>query len=102
MGYAHYELPDGREAGYGVAAECDKDGCHVQIDRGLGWLCGDNPLGHKDADESGCGNYFCSDHGHAHDCPAPQCGYNEDESEYCVLVTGHDAPHTNDQGEQYP
>lgn len=27
MGYAYYLLPDGREAGYGVEAECDADDC---------------------------------------------------------------------------
>ncbi len=59
MGYAYYTLPDGREAGYGVEAECDAPGCQVRIDRGLGYLCGRNPDGHKDAEEPGCGNYYC-------------------------------------------
>ncbi len=58
MGYASYTLPDGRDGGYAVDAECDRDGCTAEIDRGLGYLCGRNPGGHP----FGCGNYFCSEH----------------------------------------
>lgn len=58
MGYAYYTLADGREAGYGVTATCDKDGCDAEIDRGLGYLCGHMPGG----DEWGCGGYFCGEH----------------------------------------
>ncbi|MFB7548540.1 hypothetical protein [Streptomyces sp. NPDC056154] len=61
MGYASYEvLLDGKKlnAGYSVEAECDKDGCAKQIDRGLAYLCGQTPGG----DEYGCGHYFCADH----------------------------------------
>lgn len=60
MGYAFYELCDGREAGYGVEATCDEDGCDESIDRGLAYLCGDDP--HINGDEPGCGQYFCSAH----------------------------------------
>lgn len=59
MGYQHYTLPDGREAGYGVEATCDKPGCREQIDRGLAYLCGD-AVG--DGGEHGCGRYFCGRH----------------------------------------
>lgn len=45
MGYASYTLPDGREGGYAVDAICDLDGCEVEIDRGLGYLCGTRPGG---------------------------------------------------------
>jgi hypothetical protein len=58
MGYAHYVLADGREAGYGVEATCDEQGCTAEIDRGLGYLCGRTP----GADEYGCGGYFCGEH----------------------------------------
>lgn len=58
MGYASYTLPDGREGGYAVDAECDQDDCTEEIDRGLGYLCGRNPGGYP----HGCGNYFCSEH----------------------------------------
>jgi len=69
MGYGYYLLPDGREAGYGVAAECDREGCTTQIDRGLGYLCGDMPDGHREDDAPGCGKYYCGEHGDDHDCP---------------------------------
>ena len=59
MGYAFYALSDGREAGYGVAAKCDEEGCNKDIDRGLGYVCGGEPLGYA---EFGCGGYFCGDH----------------------------------------
>lgn len=58
MGYAYYTLADGREAGYGVEATCDEEGCTAKIDRGLGYLCGQMPGG----DEYGCGGYFCGEH----------------------------------------
>lgn len=58
MGYAHYVLPDGREAGYDVEDVCNWDGCDEEIDRGLGYLCGKTPGG----DEFGCGKYFCNEH----------------------------------------
>lgn len=61
MGYAHYTIyrnGEEIEAGYGVAATCEQDGCTEQIDRGLAYLCGATPGG----DEYGCGGYFCSEH----------------------------------------
>jgi hypothetical protein len=62
MGYAFYELPDGREAGYGVEAVCDEPGCAEEIDRGLGYLCGTDP----GEPEDGCGGYFCGAHDFHH------------------------------------
>jgi len=59
MGYGFYVLADGREAGYSVEAECDHDGCTERIDRGLAYLCGDDP---GDGGEHGCGRYFCYGH----------------------------------------
>lgn len=62
MGNAYYTVTrnDGQqiEAGYGVEAVCEQDGCTEQIDRGLAYLCGSTP----GAPEDGCGKYFCSHH----------------------------------------
>lgn len=48
----------GRPIGYGHDATCDHPGCTEEIDRGLGWACGDM---HGDHDWD-CKGYFCSDH----------------------------------------
>ncbi|MFF2080613.1 hypothetical protein ACFVXG_38345 [Kitasatospora sp. NPDC058162] len=57
MGNAFYTVrrADGTEieAGYGVDAVCEQDGCTEQIDRGLDHLCGSTP----GAPEDGCGKY---------------------------------------------
>lgn len=96
MGYAHYTLPDGREAGYGVQAECDAPGCVNMIDRGLSYLCGETPDGHRDPSEHGCGNYFCTELESHHDCPNPACGeYSDDGNLYCQLARGHAPPHVD-------
>ena len=58
MGYAFYTLPDGREAGYGVEATCEAPDCSADIDRGLAYLCGEDPMG----DQHGCTHYFCEAH----------------------------------------
>lgn len=83
MGYGRYTLPDGREAGYMVTATCDQPGCLVRIDRGLGYLCGQSPDGHRDPSEPGCGRYFCDQHldNDAHDCPNPDGEKDDDEDE---------------------
>lgn len=47
-----------RDIGYGVPAYCDHPGCKEEIDRGLSYVCGDEPYG----GEKGCGLYFCSTH----------------------------------------
>lgn len=106
MGYGHYDLPDGREAGYMVAAECDHPGCHAEIDRGLGYLCGPHPDGHRDPDEPGCGKYFCGKHEYGasagHDCPHPPCGaWDDGEDMSCTLVRGHDDDHFNEYEDKY-
>lgn len=95
MGYANYSLPDGREAGYAVEATCDKPGCETKIDRGLGYLCGQNLDGWRDADQPGCGNYYCEAHRYGeHDCPNEACGkYPAAGGDHCALVAGHDGPH---------
>lgn len=89
MGYAYYILPDGREAGYGVEATCDRPGCDVMIDRGLGYLCGRAPDGYHSDDEWGCRLYFCGQHLNDHDCPNPQCWYGvEERLDQCENGTG--------------
>lgn len=94
MGYGYYTLPDGREAGYGVEAECDKPGCSAEIDRGLGYLCGDQPDGWRTEDDHGCGNYYCGPHQHDHECPRAECGkYDVTGDLCCARVAGHDGPH---------
>lgn len=95
MGYGAYLLPDGREAGYLVEAFCDKAGCVTQIDRGLGYLCGQNPEGWRDAGEPGCGNYYCEAHRYGdHDCTNPTCeAFAAEGNSCCGLVKGHDLPH---------
>lgn len=97
MGYAHYTLADGREAGYGVEAECDKPGCSKVIDRGMDYLCGENPHVWGSGDGWGCGNYHCGPHQSDHDCPNPECGaYALGGGAYCELPKGHDMPHRDD------
>jgi hypothetical protein len=61
MGYALYEITrKGKtiEAGYAVETVCEEDGCTEQIDRGLAYLCGNEPGG----DDYGCGGYYCARH----------------------------------------
>jgi len=58
MGYAIYETPLG-PAGYGVEDVCHEEGCTEEIDRGVAYLCGDQP---GRPSERGCGRWFCSGH----------------------------------------
>jgi len=80
MGYGYYVLPDGREAGYMVDVECDQPDCTEEINRGLAYLCGSNPDGHRDSEEPGCGKYFCYEHldTDVHDCPNSDGEINDD------------------------
>lgn len=61
-----------RDIGYGVPAYCDHPGCKAEIDRGLGYVCGDDLYG----GERGCGLFFCADHQVGYDqtcaCCAPK------------------------------
>lgn len=70
MGWAHGHGEGGRDIGYGVAAECDVDGCDKQIDRGVSFACGYE----HDSSEHSCAGYFCEDHigRRNHDCPTNQ------------------------------
>lgn len=58
MSWAH-GIVNGREVGYSVEATCDHPECDAQIDRGLGYVCGNIP-----GDGLGCGNFFCESHLH--------------------------------------
>ncbi len=62
MGWSHGVDTNRKEGdqdiGYGVAADCDEAECAVEIDRGLGYICGGDPYG----GESGCGRFFCAGH----------------------------------------
>lgn len=56
-----------RDIGYGVPAVCDHPGCNKEIDRGLSYVCGQEPYG----GDQGCGLYFCSSH-LFYDSPDPE------------------------------
>lgn len=102
MGYGQYTLPDGREAGYLVEAECDMPGCTLRIDRGLGYLCGELPDGHRDDEAAGCGKYYCEPHLAHHDCSNPGCdAWDEDETAMCALAKDHDLPHRDRDGDEF-
>lgn len=75
MGYAYYEI-NGKPCGYGVVATCEEPGCDVQINRGLGYLCGFVPGG----DDTHCGGYFCGEHLYADQC-CTRCRPIVDEGE---------------------
>lgn len=54
MGYACYQL-NGRDQGYNVPAICDHPDCNEEIDRGMAYACGGDPL-------QNCGLFFCHKH----------------------------------------
>ena len=113
MGYGFYDISDGRFGGYMVLATCDKFGCENEIDRGLGYLCGDNPHDFW-SDEPGCGRYYCADHlgwvgdrggcthrrrgkawGKTLSCMATKITGTDYQTftDYCCDPIGHDGPH---------
>ncbi len=47
-----------RFVGYGVTAYCDFPKCNATINRGLAYVCGNEPYG----GDNGCGLFFCPDH----------------------------------------
>lgn len=57
MGYGTYDTTRG-PADYAVDDVCHAEGCTTEIDRGLAFLCGDDP--HSPA--PGCGWWFCDKH----------------------------------------
>jgi hypothetical protein len=52
-----------RDIGYGVPAICDHPDCNEEIDRGLGYVCGEDAYG----GDEGCGLFFCSGHSYTND-----------------------------------
>lgn len=62
MGYQIYKI-NGRDCGYGVPCLCEHPKCDTKIDRGISYVCGDEPGG----TEYGCGLYFCGEHLNFHD-----------------------------------
>lgn len=59
-----YDPTWNRDIGYGVPAICDHPDCNEEIDRGLGYVCGNAPYG----GDSHCGLYFCPRHGGGTSC----------------------------------
>lgn len=51
-----------RDIGYGVPAYCDAPKCMAELDRGLSYVCGEDPYG----GEKGCGLFFCEKHLYYH------------------------------------
>ena len=78
MGYAVYGTPLG-DAGYGVADVCHEQGCSEEIDRGLAYLCGDEP---GRTSECGCGRWFCEEHLYG--------GFPRGRCKRCLAAAGHD------------
>ena len=76
MGWGRGYNSERREVGYAVEAVCDFPGCEEQIDRGLGYVCGDMHLG---ANEWGCGDYFCEAHRYLDSHPNGPCEEPEPE-----------------------
>jgi hypothetical protein len=58
-----------RDIGYGVPATCDHPKCDKRIDRGLSYVCGNEPYG----GEHGCGLYFCAHHMRYHNRRGTVC-----------------------------
>jgi hypothetical protein len=63
-----------RDVGYGVPAMCDHPGCTTKIDRGLGYVCGNDVYGGED----GCGLFFCCDHRHGPNERCARCRAGKD------------------------
>ena len=63
MGYGFCGKDDhGREFGYLVISTCDHPDCDAEIDRGMGFACGEDHF--KD---HSCRGYYCADHGNNHE-----------------------------------
>lgn len=66
-----------RDVGYGVPAICDQPDCGEQINRGLGYVCGNEPYG----GEKGCGLFFCGLHQFGPDQQCERCLAGEEPFE---------------------
>jgi hypothetical protein len=69
-----YDEERKRDVGYGVPAKCDHPGCAADIDRGLGYICGEEPGG----GEHGCGLFICSTHTHSNNDCCQLCSHCAD------------------------
>lgn len=65
-----YDTNWSRDIGYGVPAYCDHPQCWAEIDRGLSYVCGNEPYG----GDKGCGLYFCGHHQLGPKQLCPRCG----------------------------
>ena len=70
-----------RWIGYGVPAYCDSPKCTKEIDRGLAYVCGGEPLG----GDHGCGLYFCPEH---------LRGYSGNRGQLCTRCRNYRDPYT--------
>lgn len=53
-----FDTDRNRDIGYAVPAYCDHPDCNEEINRGLGYVCGEEPYG----GDHGCGLFFCGKH----------------------------------------
>lgn len=79
MGYDRYDTPLG-EAGYLVGDSCHHPDCAAQIDRGLTYLCGEQP---GVAADGACGRWYCVDHLYLTPEGQQRCGA-------CIAEQNHD------------
>jgi hypothetical protein len=85
MGWAiGYDTTWNRDVGYGVPAWCDHPKCNEKIDRGLAYVCGNQPYG----GETGCGLYFCGQH-----LRMGRCGEDGDPNMHCPRCNAYKPPY---------
>ena len=84
-----------RDIGYGVPAICDHPDCNKEIDRGLSYVCGDEPFGGG----FGCGLFFCAEHRNHTICEDEDAATDPDDPETlcyqaCERCANHQEPFT--------
>jgi hypothetical protein len=75
-----------RDIGYGVPSICDHPGCTEEINRGLGYVCGEEPYG----GEKGCGLFFCERH-RGYRCKHKNLTPTPDTSEWIAWKLTHES-----------
>lgn len=80
-----YDANWGRDIGYGVPAYCDAPKCKQEIDRGLSYVCGEEPYG----GDKGCGLFFCPKHLYFHEFRDGVVAM------VCKRCDGNKSPYTN-------
>jgi hypothetical protein len=90
----------GRNIGYAFEARCDHPGCHVRIDRGLSYVCGNMHGG----DGIGCGEYFCEKHrtNYVNPKDARECSVQVCDACAENLLSGGDWVEDEEEGEIVP